>query len=204
MRLVIGGPTLALVPASFAIDLAMLLHRTLEHGPWAGVTLGYVGATYVHVGREGVLERTLTAQATHLLWLDTDMQVPPDTAIRLAAHDRPIVACNCVMKDPRQIFTAVRDGVRIATRPDSHWLEAVDTVGLAVLLMRTDVVRDLPRPWFRHGTTEDGGDIGEDLMFCHALRAAGHTIWIDHDLSKEVGHIGQFTFRPARETPVPV
>jgi hypothetical protein len=205
MRLVIGGPTLATVPASFALDLAQLYANALSMlWPWSSVTMGFIASTYVHVGREAVLEGALKRQATHLLWLDTDMAFPPETARRLAQHDQPIVACNCVMRDPRLLFTAERDGERIATTPESHGLEPVDSIGLAVLLMRTDVVADLPRPWFRHGQTDAGGDIGEDRMFCRALRAAGHTILIDHDLSKEIGHIGQHTYRPPRETAIAV
>jgi len=178
--------------------LARLYATTLDSGWWTSVTLGLIGATYVHVGREAFLETAIAqCDATHVLWLDTDMTFPPDTALQLAQHDRPIVAANCVMRDPRLLCTAERDDTRIETRPDSTGLEAVDSIGLAVLLMRTDVVADLPRPWFRHGRTDAGVDIGEDRMFCRALRAAGHEILIDHDLSKEIGHIGQFTYRPA-------
>jgi hypothetical protein len=205
MRLVIGGPTLATVPASFALDLVRLYAYTEKYGPWASVTVGLIGATYVHVGREAFLETAITqCDATHVLWLDTDMAFPEDTAVRLARHDRPVVACNCVMRDPRLIFTAQRDGKRIETKPDSTGLEPVDTVGLAVMLMRTEVVADLPRPWFQHGRNETGGDIGEDLMFCRSLRTAGHQILIDHDLSLEIGHIGHHTYRPARQVAVPV
>jgi hypothetical protein len=205
MRLVIGGPTLATVPARFALDLAELYAHTMDCGPSSAVWLRFVAATYVHVGREAVLDLAIREfNATHVLWLDTDMTFPRNTMIRLASHDRPIVACNCVMRDPRLLCTAERDGQRIETRPDSTGLEAVDSIGLAVLLMRTDVVATLPRPWFQHGRTDAGADIGEDRMFCRALRAAGHAIWIDHDLSKEIGHIGQYTFRPAREAPLPV
>jgi hypothetical protein len=193
-----------MVPAAFAMDLAALYAKTLTAGPWASVTLGFIGATYVHVGREAVLAGALRWQATHVLWLDTDMAVPSGTAIRLAAHNRPIVACNCVMRDPRLLFTAQRGGQRVVTRPESTGLEAVDSVGLAVMLMRTDVVRDLARPWFRHGLTAAGEDIGEDITFCAALRAAGYDILIDHDLSKEIGHIGQHTYRPRVETALAV
>lgn len=194
-RLLIGGPTLATVPASFAIDLAQLYAKERESGRWSAVALGFVGATYVHVGRKAVLDAALHARATHLLWLDTDMAFPPETALRLALHDQAVVACNCVMRDPRLIWTAKRDGRRIETRPESTGLEAVDEVGLAVLLMRIDIVATLPQPWFWHGWN-GASDIGEDIMFCRSLRAAGHTIYIDHDLSKEIGHIGQHTFRP--------
>lgn len=195
-RLVIGGPTLASVPASFAFDLAQLYGVTSASGLWDSVTMGFIQSTYVHVGREAVLQGALERKATHVLWLDTDMTFPPDIAIRLANHQVPIVACNCVMRNPRRLCTAFRGGSRVQTRSDSSELESVDTVGLAVMLMRTTVVDDLPRPFFRHGINDAGEDIGEDVMFCRKVRGAGHQIFIDHDLSKEIGHIGQHTFRP--------
>lgn len=205
MRLVIGGPTLASVPASFAVDLAHLYAMTSESGPWSSVTIGFIASTYVHVGREAVLTGAIQRQATHILWLDTDMTFPPDAVIRLAQHNRPIVACNCVMRDPRVLCTAERCGQRVSTASQSSGLESVDSVGLAVMLMQTDVVADMPRPWFRHGQNQEtGADIGEDRMFCRALRAAGHEILIDHDLSKEIGHIGQYTYRAADPTQVAV
>lgn len=197
MRLVIGGPTLASVPASFALDLAQLYARTRDEGPWGSVSIGLIQSTYVHVGRDAFLAGAIERQATHVLWLDTDMAFPPDTAIRLARHNRPIVAANCVMKTQPPIFTAMRDGQRIETRAESTGLDRVDTVGPAVMLMRTDVVANLSRPWFEHWRNEAGGDIGEDVMFCRKVRAAGQDIYIDHDLSKEIGHVGQHTYRPA-------
>lgn len=204
-RLVIGGPTRDTVPASFVLDVVELYEKTRADGPWSSVTVGFIESTYVHVGREQFLAAAIEkCQASHVLWLDTDMRFPPDTAIRLARHNQPVVACNCVMRDRRLIFTAQRDGERVATRPASSGLQPVDTVGLAVMLMRTDIVKDLPRPWFGHGLNDTGGDIGEDVMFCRTLREAGHQILIDHDLSKEIGHIGQHTYRPVSDAALAV
>jgi hypothetical protein len=204
MRLAIGGPTRDTVPAAFAVDLAQLYATTIARGPWATVTVGFLTATYIHMGREYFLEASIRQGATHVLWLDTDMSFPPETAIRLARHEQPIVACNYVTRDGNQTFTARREGQRIATTPTSTGLEAVDWVGFGVLLMRTDIMQRLARPWFRHGLNVRGGDIGEDLMCCRALRAAGHEIYVDHDLSKEIGHIGQYTYRTTCEAPIPV
>lgn len=192
MRLVIGGPTRDTVPASFALDLAALYARTREEGPWTSVTMGFVQSTYVHVGRESVLAGALARQATHILWLDTDMAFPPDTALRLAAHNRSFVACNYVMRNRPDLFTAMRHGTRVATTEQSHGLDQVDVVAFGVLLMRTDVAAELSRPWFEHGRNAAGEDIGEDVMFCRRLRT---TLWIDHDLSKEIGHVGQHVYR---------
>jgi hypothetical protein len=192
------------VPAAFAVDVAQLYAYTRERGPWGSdVTIGWVASTYIHVGREWFLEAALKQGATHVLWLDSDMTVPRETAVLLFMHDTPIVACNYVVRQASGLFTASRDGQRVPTRAESTGLEAVEYVGLGAMLMRTDVVADLGRPWFRHGLTELGGDVGEDVMFCRGLGRAGHTIYIDHDLSKQVGHIGQHTYRIEAET-VPV
>ena len=194
MRLMIGGPARDIGPVSFAYDLAMLFARTREEGPWDLVTLDPQPATYVHVGREAFLAAAIDRQATHVLWLDTDMAFPPDAAIRLAQHHQAFVGVNCVMRNPFRMFTAKRHGQPVETRPESTGLEAVDSVGLACVLMRTDIVTHIPRPWFRHGLNDHGGDIGEDVMYCRALRASGYSIYIDHDLSKEIGHVGTHTW----------
>jgi len=195
MRLAIGGPTRDAVPAAFAVDVAQLYAKTRESRIWATVTIGFVASTYIHVGREWFLEASLKQGATHVLWIDTDMGFPPDLAIRLHMHGQPIVACNYVVRQASGLFTACRGDQRVPTTDASTGLEAVEYVGLGAMLMETAVVADLVRPWFRHGLNQFGGDIGEDVMFCRALAAAGHTIYIDHDVSKEIGHIGQHTFR---------
>ena len=197
MRLAIGGPTRDTVPAAFAVDLAQLYAHTRERGPWATVTVGFLTSTYIHMGREYFLEACLLQGATHVLWLDTDMTFPPETALRLWHHEQSgMVGCNYPTRDGSGRFTARRDGRLIETTEASVGLEHVDAIGFGVVLMRTDLLAGLPRPWFRHGLNATDGDIGEDLMFCRALKAAGHQIYIDHDLSKEVGHIGQSIYRP--------
>ena len=202
MRLAIGGPTRDLVPAAFAVDLAQLYAYTIARGPWPTVTVGFLTSTYIHVGREFFLEASIKQGATHVLWLDTDMSVPRETAVLLYLHDLPIVGCNYLVRQPSGLFTARRDDARVETREQSTGVEAVDEIGFGAVLMRTDIVKDLPRPWFRHGLNAQGGDVGEDIMFCRMLREAGHTVSVDHDLSKEVGHIGQYTYRITEDAAV--
>jgi hypothetical protein len=200
LRLAIGGPTRDTVPAAFAVDVAQLYAYTRERGPWGSqVTIGWIASTYIHVGREQFLEVARKQGATHVLWLDTDMTVPRELAVLLAMHDQPVVACNYKVRQPTDLFTASRDGQRVATREQSTGLEAVEYCGMGAMLMHTDVVTNLPRPWFRHGLNDYSGDIGEDVMFCRGLTRAGFKIFIDHDLSKQVGHIGQHTYRTIAE-----
>jgi hypothetical protein len=196
MKLAIGGPTRDTVPAAFAVSAAHLFAYTRELGQWGkNVTMDWVASTYIHVGREWFLESALKQGATHILWLDTDMRVPRETAVLLAMHDHPIVACNYHVRQASGIFTAARGDQRVATTEASTGLEAVEYVGMGAMLMRAEVVAGLGRPWFRHGLNEFGGDVGEDVMFCRGLGRAGYTVYIDHDLSKDVEHIGQHTYR---------
>jgi hypothetical protein len=39
------------------------------------------------------------------------------------------------------------------------------------------------------------GMIGEDYAFCKKVRERGCKIWVDLDLSREIGHIGSKTFQ---------
>jgi hypothetical protein len=56
---------------------------------------------------------------------------------------------------------------------------------MGVFLMRTSVVPEHPEPAL---LVLDATET-EDVYFCPAPEA-GHTIYIDHDLSKSVGHVG--------------
>lgn len=201
MRLGIGGPTRDLVPASFATDFAHLFAYTREHGPWTTVDDLFLGHTYIHCGRELVLEAALKRGFTHLLWLDTDMSVPRTAAVRLLERGKPVVGCNYISRRQGSgLFTAQQDdGARVVTTEHSTGLESVGAVGFGCMLMQLDVVTRLHRPWFRHGLNVHGGDVGEDIMFCQALRSVGHTVYVDHDLSKEIGHVGTYTYRTVEE-----
>ena len=195
MRLVIGGPTRDIVPASFAVDLAQLYAYTRERGPWKTVTVGFKSATYIHMGREYFLEDSIRQGATHVLWLDTDMSFPRETALWLALHEQAMVGCNYLTRHGNNSWTAMQaNGTRIPTTPASTGLEAVDAMGFGVVLMRTDLVVGMARPRFRHGLNPQDGDVGEDIMFCRAVRARGQPIYVDHDLSKQIGHIGTYNY----------
>jgi hypothetical protein len=203
MRLAIGGPTRDLVPASFAVDVAELFAYTKARGPWPDVSLRFTPATYIHAGREWFLESMIKQGATHVLWLDTDMSFPRELAILLHGHHLPIVGCNYRVRQDSGLFTAQRvDRSRVETTAASTGLESVGALGFGAVLMRTDIVDGLARPWFRHGLNEQAGDIGEDIMFCRTLRAHGYDIMIDHDLSKELGHVGLHTYRTLRQETV--
>lgn len=189
MRLAIAVPAHDNVSAIFANDLARLYAATQAVVP--KVTLAMMVGTFVHQAREKLLHDVVELWgATHILWLDADMTFPPDAALRLLAHDREVVAANYVSRTARPRPTAMRDG-RCVSSIGATGLEEVDHVGMGVFLMQASVVANITSPRFWYSTPTET----EDVHFCRLLRAAGNAIVIDHDLSKDVGHVGAHTYR---------
>lgn len=196
MRLAIAVPALEQSPTPWSFDLARLYAATCAAVP--SITLAGEIGTFVHQAREKLLhDVTELWGATHVLWLDADMTFPPDTALRLMAHDVDVVAANYVKRAGAHRPTAMRAGQHVYSL-DKTGLEPVDHVGMGVFLMKTSAVAGLPWPRFWYSTPTET----EDVYFCRLLRNAGREILIDHDLSKQVGHIGQHTYRMA-SSPVP-
>jgi hypothetical protein len=147
--------------------------------------------------RESLLRAALRAGATHILWLDTDMRFPSDTLRRLLSHSKAFVAANCVTKAvPAEPTAKTLYGSPVYTDKNSVGLEKVGHVGLAVALLQTQHLKRLVPPNFPMEWQKDAqAYAGEDGYFCRKWReATGLQIYIDHDLSRKVGHIGTFTF----------
>lgn len=199
MQLAICVPARNQCETPFAFDLAELYALTKASVP---TTLVPVVGTVLHQACERALEDAIRfVDATHVLWLDTDMRFPADAALRLLRHGVDVVAANCTTRVHPPQFCARRDGCVVPSGAENSGLEAVDRVGMGVLLMRTSVLAGVPRPWFFY----DHPDQTPDFRFCDLIRRAGHSIYIDHDLSREeVGHIGQFTFYGRHVAPVHV
>jgi hypothetical protein len=140
-------------------------------------------------------------QFTHALWVDSDMRFPPDALARLLAHDKPFVGANYSTRgSPLTTVTfktleQVGFADRVFTTPESHGLEAVAGTGLGLFLCQLDPIRQLPDPLFMVGWSPKSMTFsGEDIYFFRQLAKAGFPIYVDHDLSKEVRHVGSFEY----------
>lgn len=134
--------------------------------------------------------------ADWILWLDSDMVFPADLLHRLMKTKRSVVAANYVKRSmPTTPVTTDADRHYIRTDPESTGLQEADTTGFGALLVKADIFRKVPLPWFDLVWLEDGTLLGEDVFFFkkikHYLNA---TLWIDHDTSQLVRHIGTFEY----------
>jgi hypothetical protein len=139
---------------------------------------------------------------THLFFIDSDMRFPVNILRRLLSWDTFIVACNCSTKEypgspTARIFNphSPESGFPYYIFPDSSGLRKVWRIGTGVMLIKTDVFRRVPKPWFGTKWVESDEDfVGEDWFFCERAQEAGFDIMVDVAASKYIGHVGDFTY----------
>lgn len=151
------------------------------------------------VVRNRLVRDAINSGATHVLFLDSDMRFPPDTLLRLLSHDKDIVAANCVLRAFPTRATAWADGAHVFTDAGMDGLQEVDSIGTAVMLIKTDVFRKMPKPWFYfQPRPEDPNEaLGEDQYFCAKAKECGFKVHIDHGLSHSVAHVGTLAYTHA-------
>lgn len=146
--------------------------------------------------RQMALDGAIKAGFTHLLMIDDDMTFPGDTLERLARHDLGFVGVNYKRKTAHYDGSLAFDsnGKQIDSSSKSG-MEEVYFVGHGINLINLDKIKHIHAPHFCVGWDKDKGYMGEDYFFCQKLRSSGVPIYIDHDLSKQIGHIGDYEFK---------
>jgi hypothetical protein len=188
VKIAICFPSHSHTKSSFTVSLAAMLMKVVTTMPHEFRLFHAEG--HLPDVRNELAAQVLEWGADVQLCVDADQTFPEDTLHRLLAHDLDIVGANYPRRMPMGAPTAALDGQPVETRPDSPALQEVDSIGLGVCLIRTEVYRRLPEPWFTFPIKE-GRHRGEDVAFCEAARAAGFKVYVDHDLSRQVGHIAE-------------
>ncbi len=187
----ISVPTRGLVDMDFLNSLMMLAVHTSRALPDIVIRSNYRRSSMLPENRRLLVEDAKEQKCTHMLFLDDDMLFPRNTLELLLRHDKPIVAANYITREPPHVPTAARDNRHLYSL-NRKGLEAADHVGLGVCLIAMSVFDLVPAPYFPFGWSQKQQEtIGEDVMFCRMARQAEIPLFIDHDLSNQVGHIGR-------------
>lgn len=178
--------------SDFGLSLAAMTAATAYEAPSVDMILWNVQGTGLSMNRINLCKKALEKNCTHVLFLDDDMRIPMHTLMMFLAHKKDIIAANCARKElPPRSTAKGWDDMCVWTKKSSTGLEKVKSVGTAVMLINTDVLKKMDQPWFCEDPVRE---IGEDVYFCNKAREIGFDIWIDHDLSKDVVHMGGFEF----------
>lgn len=207
LRLLIAVPSTQQWEADFGMSLVFMTNFLASHS-----VPGFASMTFrVHNKRgsilaqmrQSIIEDAIKNKATHVLFIDSDQTFPRDLVHRLIAHKKHIVAANIATKKIPPDPTARARGKEhfgelVYTTPESTGLQEVWRVGTGVMLIDLNCFKraELKEgPWFsQHWNEETGHYVGEDWAFCERLEKAGVKIYIDHDVSKEVGHLGKLNY----------
>ncbi len=196
---VIGMPATNQVATWFAMDFARLMLYMAKRRPSVRVIPMVSEGSLIPQQRQMLVAAAMQTEATHMMWLDTDMRFPPDTLARLMDRNLDIVGANYSERRPPFRPVAFRNwndmNLRAYTKPDSTGLERVAAIGSGALLVRMDVYRKLDIPHYLVGwSTAKAAFLGEDMYFCFKAGQDGYEIFVDHDVSQQIKHVGGMTF----------
>ena len=155
--------------------------------------------------RHECLEDALMQDCTHALFIDTDQTFPMDTAHRLLRWKKPVVACNIPLKVMPSFPTARARGASPFGTPiysnsarNPMGLEKVWRVGAGIMMIDLSILEKIEKPWFEIRYSDKHSQfVGEDWYFVKRVEDAGFDVFIDHDLSRHVGHVGSFQYTHA-------
>ena len=204
-RLAIAVPSGHTWPADFSMCLLnLVLHCMQKAIPGferSIVKIFNKRTSLLPKSRQELIDDALAADCTHLLFVDSDQTFPSNLVHMLMRHGKNVVACNIATKTIPASPTARNrnleweGGDTVFTNADSKGVERVWRIGTGVLLLNLQIMQHIPKPWFQITWYPELKDFkGEDWFFCEQLEKAGVAIWIDHDASKAVGHIGNYEY----------
>lgn len=203
-NLVVGVPSGSTWHAQFGLSLVNMMaafnvQRVADYERQSARVVN-VRSSILPNNRLNLVKAARAANASHLLFLDSDHTFPKDLVHRLARHHKLIVAANCVTKQIPASPTARGkaedpEGVPIFTDLNSRGLESVWRIGTGVMLIHMSVFDKIGLDvWGMHYLPRDCTYQGEDWAFCAAVEQAKIPLYIDHDVSKEIGHIGSYEY----------
>jgi len=134
--------------------------------------------------RNYIAAQAVNSNCDYLFFIDDDMIFPPDTLDELLLCDKDIVGGVYMTK-----YEVQKPVVEFFDdkRPDG--LFKVKAIGTGCMLIKCDVFKKLPQPWFKYIWNKNGSiKISHDWIFCEDARNAGIEVWANNTL--EIKHIG--------------
>ena len=143
--------------------------------------------------RTNLVNLAIENKATHILFLDHDMFFPSN-----GTGDSPI----------QKLLDADKDIIGVPYNKRKFPIEAIDipvtersekdlykcqSIGTGLMLIKTDVFKKIPMPWFHFGRGEKGEMVyGEDTFFCQQAIKNGFNEWAEPTIF--IKHLGEYHY----------
>lgn len=150
-------------------------------------------SSLIATGRQLGIDIATRRGCDYVLFLDSDMVFPYNLLERLYDRAEPVVGASYVK---RLLPTAWNHQETEGAPAGGSGLREVRRLPLGATLIDLSVFKDWQTPYFRcmypQEGPEKGMEMGEDYYFCDEVRRRGGKVWLDADLTKNIGHIGTY------------
>lgn len=191
-------PAMEMVNAEFSQHLAMAAAQLVANG--IKINCAFNIGSVITIARRNLTDIFMNSDFDYAWWVDSDMKFPIDAPIRLLNRGVPLVGCNYRRRRfPNPGFTGMMGQpgsfTELVTDDNSPAMQDVDVLPHGCVMVHRSVYEKMPQPHYIQDFDANLNlEIGEDIYFCRKAREAGFQVWCDHELSKEIAHIGIFHY----------
>ena len=183
-------------------NLAFHLGYSRLGGRLAGLRMCISRQAHPSITRNDHLVQAQKEGFTHFLSLDDDQTFPGDVVEKMLSAEKPVLTCNYRKKIPEVEYVCSDLDGQMLNSTNRTGIEHIRMMGMGMALIDLSVLKDIPAPYFGAVWNVDTGKmIIEDEFFCRILWSHGVEIWCDHDLSRQIGHVGEHEYLPPAYAP---
>ncbi len=165
-----------------------------------------MGVSNIVSGRQMRVDDAIKSDCSHMLFLDDDMVFAQDIAhkmisemnkLTMEGHQKIAMGVNPCRKSPVDLYYTARtlDGNDFLKSKGQSGIVEVSRCGLGVFIVPVDILREIPKPHFEIRWMDDKQEhLGEDFYFIDKLREHGVQVFVDQDISQNIGHAGEFIY----------
>ena len=200
MRTMIAIPCMDMMHTDFVISLTGLRHD-------GNIKFVYCASSLVYDSRNSLARRAILEGFDRVLWLDSDMKLPPDLLMKLSAdldEGRDMVSGLYVSRKPPikpVIYSAIgydhiEGSMEVKPYAKQYYDYPLDSIfeveacGFGAVLMNTSLLEEVEKKFGLPFAPIMG--FGEDLSFCLRVKELGKKIYCDSTV--KVGHVGLITY----------
>lgn len=185
---------------AYSISRAMAFFAAMPYDGKKNVDVTMVKSSNLAEGRTRLVSRAFQLEATHILWVDSDMKFPEDAIPALLNRAVPVIGVNYPTKEIEARPTAYADNDDyvgpVWSGDNAEGIAEVSHCGMGLMLTDVRVFEALELPYFSFEAQAPDfiHTATEDVYFCRKLKEKDIKVYIDHDLSKRCAHVGDFEY----------
>lgn len=144
--------------ARTATAISGLMAFSAMHGVLVGIC--NLEGSMITKSRNDLVAKSLEQGSSHIMWIDSDMVIPPDMLVRFLNHEKDIVGATYNKRVPPYETLGKLKGAKPDTPEEARkgGLREAEMMPGGMMLIRTDVYRRTRWPWYFETYAWEGED----------------------------------------------